>query len=119
MKPLLALLVISITCLLTACGNAGLHAYQAGNVAFNNHQYKDSLQHYLYAANHNIAAAQYAVGYQYYYGLGTSADIFKSMYWFKQATPRSRRAEYAIQQINAHNEPQPWAVGLHWSDSKK
>ena len=106
---------IATLLLLSGCDHqSGSYAYQQGNMAFEQGKYKTSLRHYLYAANRDLPEAQYAVGYQYYYGLGTEANIFKSMYWFKQAAPQSKRAEYAVQQILAHREPLPWTIGLHW-----
>lgn len=116
MKKLFLLLCLMVTFFLSACQNPGTNAYYLGNRAYANGQYKAAFDYYLYAARYNITPAQYAVGYQYYYGIGTQSDMFKSLYWFKKAAPQSQRARFAIQQMTTQTDRQPWAVGLHWHD---
>ncbi len=113
------ILILLATMTLSGCYNADTKAYRLGNMAFSKGNYKQSFKYYLYAARHNITPAQYAVGYQYYYGLGTKPNTFKSMHWFKKAAPQSLRAVYAIQQLNSQQQPQPWTAGLHWRGKAK
>lgn len=116
MKSLIIIPVMLVTLCITACSDSSLSAYQAGSIAYQKGHYKTAYHHFLYAAKRNLPAAQYAVGYQYYYGIGTPADTFKSVYWFKRAAPQSKRAVYALEKINAHQDELPFAAGLTHSD---
>lgn len=115
MKLLFVLSTLLISLSLAGCHSPGVAAYYRGNTAFEQGNYTSSFTNYLYAARQGITPAQYAVGYQYYYGLGTRPNMLESTKWFKAAAPRSLRAQHALQQIEMSTEVHPWAMGLHWN----
>lgn len=92
--------LICATLFITACQSPGIKAYNRGNDAYARGDYYNSFSDYLYAANQEIVPAQYALGYQYYYGLGTKRDEAKGIRWFLKAKPHSRQAEYALYLID-------------------
>lgn len=103
-------LLIMIALCLGGC--AAMDAYNKANVAFENGDYQTSFINYLYAANQYIVPAQYAVGYQYYYGLGTKRDETSAIRWFEKAAPRSERATYALHLIQESKPDMPWLFQL-------
>ncbi len=108
LRVLSIILFLFSTVLLSSCYNA----YYRGNQAYAEGDYCTSFVNYLDAARLGVTPAQYNVGYQYYYGLGTKRDEVKAIHWFQRAAPNSVRAEYALQLIKEHRPPQPWVYGL-------
>jgi TPR repeat protein len=106
------ILSVFSVCLLTACDGPGVNAYHHGNDAYARGDYQTAFAHYIYAANQGVTPAQYAVGYQYFYGLGTKRDEPKGIIWFQRAARHSERAQYALHLIQEHRPPQPWTYGL-------
>jgi len=104
--------VSCVAVLITACQTPGAKAYYRGNDAYARGDYYNSFSDYLYAANQEIVPAQYALGYQYYYGLGTKRDEAKGIRWFLKAKPHSRQAEYALYLIDQKKPLEPWLIGL-------
>lgn len=119
MKSLCLLAMITIVTMLSGCESAGVAAYHRGNVAYEQGRYDLAFSNYLFAANQGVTPAQYAVGYQYYYGIGTNANSIKATKWFKKAAPDSLRAQYALEKIAQRTELQPWAAGFSWRGKKK
>ncbi len=111
------ILTLSFIALLTGC--AGSNAYHRGNDAYEYGAYKTAFANYLYAANEGIVPAQYAVGYQYYYGQGTKLDQAKAIEWFKRAAHHSQRAQYALHLIDENKPLQPWLFQLSKNKKKK
>ena len=66
--------ILPFFALLTACSDPAVKAYHRGNDAYEYGNYKTAFANYLYAARGGVTPAQYAVGYQYYYGQGTKQD---------------------------------------------
>jgi TPR repeat protein len=97
--------------LLTGC-NPGADAYYRGNDAFLCGNYQESFANYLYAANQDVVPAQYAVGYQYFYGLGTRRDEAQGIIWIQRAAHHSPRAQYALHLIQEGAPMQPWTFQL-------
>ncbi|GEM_PF-5760973 len=104
------ILTLPFIALLTGC--VGANAYHRGNDAYEYGAYKIAFANYLYAANEGIVPAQYAVGYQYYYGQGTKLDQAKGIMWLKRAAPHSPRARYALHLIDENKPLQPWLFQL-------
>lgn len=96
--------------LLTSCSSSD--AYHRGNAAYERGDYKTSYREYLYAAKSGWADAQYAVGYQYFYGLGVERNQNETVKWFERAAPYSPRARYALQLIRKSAPQQPWTFKL-------
>ena len=110
MKQLLPLLCLSF--LLTACHGPGVKQYELANKAYVQGEYKTAFANYLYAANQDIVPAEYAVGYLYYYGLGTKQDEARGIMWLEKAAPKSVEATYALSVIRGHNSKEPWMYKL-------
>ena len=105
------MLVLLSFLFLTACADKPLTMYQRGNEAFAARDYHASFKYYLYAANQHVLSAQYAVAYQYYYGLGTKVNEEKTIRWLRRAAKRHLlEAQYALQNIEDHLPGQPWQV---------
>jgi len=106
-QRLIFLLILSIM-LLNACASIGVQAYHDGNRAFVKGDYKTSFANYLFAAHQRVVPAQYALAYQYFYGLGTKQDTVKSIHWLQRAASNSPQARYALHVIEQHGVTQPW-----------
>ncbi len=87
------ILTLSFITLLTACSDPAVSAYHRGNEAYEYGNYKIAFANYLYAANGGVVPAQYALGYQYYYGQGTKCDQAEGISWFKRAAHNSQSAQ--------------------------
>src|SRR3990167_6998278 len=98
--------------LLAGCNGPGINAYHRGNDAFQYGNYTVSFANYLYAAHQGVVPAQYAVGYQYFYGLGTKRDETKGIIWLQRAAHYSPRAQYALYLIQKQIPMQPWVFQL-------
>lgn len=106
------ILIVFFALLLGAC-SAGINAYHQGNTAYENGDYYTSFANYLYAARRGVAPAQYAVGYQYYYGIGTKRDQPEGIRWFRRAANNSLDARYALQLIKENAPEIPWVLHLN------
>lgn len=104
--------------LLGGCNGPGVNAYYRGNEAFQCGHYHESFVNYLYAANQDVVPAQYALGYQYFYGLGTKRDEPKGILWLQRAAHHSLRAQYALHLIQSGAPVQPWVFQLKKSYQK-
>lgn len=104
--------------LLAGCNGPGVNAYHRGNDAFECGNYDVSFANYLYAANQGVVPAQYAVGYQYFYGLGAKRDEAKGINWLQEAAHHSQRAQYALYLIQKNVPMQPWIFQLDPSYKK-
>ena len=98
--------------LLSGCDGPGVRAYHRGNHAYEYGNYKKAFVYYLYAANEGVVPAQYALGYQYFYGQGTKQDASEGVKWFIRAAPFSLRARYALYLIHKNTSQQPWTFQI-------
>lgn len=106
----LMLLLLSFL-FLTACADKPLVMVQRGNEAFMAHDYHASFKYYLYGANQHVLESEYAVAYQYYYGLGTKVNEEKAVKWLRLAAKQHLlKAQYALQRIENNLPKQPWHV---------
>lgn len=104
--------IITISFLSGCAGGPGVDAYHRANTAFEQGDYRESFANYLYAAHQGVVPAQYAVGYQYYYGLGTKRDEVKGIVWLEHAAYHSPRARYALHLITQKTPKTPWTYQL-------
>src|SRR3990167_4251502 len=109
---IIALSFISVVLLSGCDGGPGYQAYYRGNAAYTCGNYKAAFANYLYAANEDVVPAQYALGYLFYYGQGTTRDEPKSIEWFQRAAYASPQARYALYLIQQKRPPQPWIYQL-------
>ena len=101
---------------LSSCQSIGDQAYHKANAAFAQGDYNTSFANYLYAANQYIVPAEYALAYQYFYGLGTKRNTVKSVKWLERAAPHSPQARYALHLIQQKEYAPPWAYKLKTYD---
>ena len=98
--------------LLNGCDGPGVRAYHHGNHAYEYGNYKTAFPYYLYAANQGVVPAEYAVGYQYFYGQGVKRNEAEGIKWFTRAAPFSPRAQYALHLIHENTSAIPWTFQL-------
>ena len=107
------LLFAMMTVLLASCNTPAMQAYQRGNADYAQGKYKSALTNYLYAANEHVPEAQYAVAYQYYYGIGITRDQSKAIVWLKRAAVNSVKARRALEQLKERDPQEPWLLKIH------
>ena len=107
------ILIFFIAVICTACGANSIDAYKQANQQYACGQYKKAFANYLYAAKNGIVQAQYAVGYQYFYGQGIKMDQLKATQWFQRAAPNSPDAQYALSLIEQKRTQEPWTLHIH------
>lgn len=97
-----------------------------GCVAHNAYLYNQAIEYYSYAqytrafdlfaplARGGDPNSQYALGYLYYYGLGTVEDQLKAEFWFNEAAmqgqPLAKRSLYLIDKNRARIESKPHKI---------
>ncbi|OGT40547.1 MAG: hypothetical protein A3F12_07415 [Gammaproteobacteria bacterium RIFCSPHIGHO2_12_FULL_38_14] len=112
----ITMILFYVIMLLSSCQSLGDKAYQDGNKAFAKGDYTTSFGNYLYAANQYIVPAEYALAYQYFYGLGTKRNTVKSIKWLQRAAPHSPQARYALHLIQEKEYAPPWTYQLKMYD---
>lgn len=81
--------------------------YQQSQLAYQQQDYHTAYLKLLVAAQRNYAAAQYAVGYMLYNGIGTKRDQTNALLWMKKAAENGNpRAIAALQKLNDSAEKQ-------------
>ena len=99
-KYLSFLLIFLLTTTLTGC--IGFHepAYTEGRQSFVEGNYYQAFKQLYPAAQGGNPDAQYAVGYMYYYGLGTGQDRQAAVSWMQKAANQGQsQAASAVQAI--------------------
>ena len=102
MKNILVVLTLGTSVfLLQSCATPPTNRlYAQGQAAYHAEDYHTAFLRLLAAAKGNNPQAQYAVGYMYYYGIGTQRDTAQTLIWFKKAAAFGNyRATYAMQAI--------------------
>lgn len=85
MKRFLSLLLLSALCCACSISPATQSELAQGKRLFNEGYYKRAMTQLLPLAANGNAEAEYAVGYLYYYGYGTTQDIDTGNFWIKRA----------------------------------
>ncbi len=83
-------LIVCNLLLLTACASQQQHV-MLGQQSFESGRYAQALGQLMPAAEKGNAEAQYAIGYMFYYGLGTQQNAAAGMAWIDRAAA----AQYA------------------------
>jgi TPR repeat protein len=100
-------LILFASIFLQACASPKMgEEYEAGKMKFNAGNYRDSFHDLLPVAVCGNMQAQYAVGYMYYYGIGTAQDSESGLFWMKRSADQ-------------HYPPAANALGLILGDKKK
>ena len=111
-------LFAAIAILLSACAiSPGIELLKRGQAAYEMQDYHTAFKLLLASAQNNNLTAEYAVGYMYYYGIGTNRDPYLAVMWFQKAAhhhqPDAMRALYLIN----HSGPSPFTFGKKKSSS--
>ena len=87
MKTLIKILCLNIIAilLLSGCAPRPKTVYIQGLQYYHQAHYRDAFENFYYAAYYRYAAAEYATGYMYYYGLGTRKNTVEGIKWFSKA----------------------------------
>lgn len=97
--------IFSITCL-SACSPLA-----RGKNDFQLQKYSQAFADLLPIARQGDAEAQYAVGYMYYTGKGTTKDFDLALYWFERsAKQQNEKAVKALKMIDEAKESEPFAA---------
>lgn len=112
--------VICIAACASLCGCMGANYYlKRGQVEYTRQDYHQAFADTLAAAKYSNPQAQYAVGYMYYYGIGTEQNDYLAAYWFDQAARLGDpKAIAALNQLRAR-APYPFIFGLSKSQRGK
>jgi TPR repeat protein len=111
-KYILITLFICISVSLTSCATSpGIKYLQRGEAAYQRQDYHEAFELLLASAKYDNTTAQYAVGYMYYYGIGTKRNLFEAVKWFQKAARyRDPEAIKALYMIN-HSGPPTFTFG--------
>ena len=95
------LLILSSTALLSACTTPPANQlYAQGQAAYHSEDFHTAFVRLLAAAEANSVQAQYAVGYMYYYGIGTETNTTQAMIWLKKSAATGNiKATQALESI--------------------
>ena len=98
-KRFVYLLFISLFTLLSACTDLNKQ-YTWGKENFQSQNYQQSFKNLEPVALEGNRDAQYAVGYMYFYGLGTIEDRTAALYWVERAATQDQtQAQTALKII--------------------
>lgn len=79
--------------------------YQAGRQLYQQQDYHAAYLRLLASAQRGYAAAQYAVGYQLYRGLGVKQNQTLAVYWLQRAAKQGNvLAQQALQRLDAQKD---------------
>lgn len=111
-KSLFIILFVCMAISLTSCiSSPGVKYLQRGMAAYQMQNYHEAFELLLASAKYDNITAQYAVGYMYYYGIGTKRNLFESVRWFQKAARyRDPQAIKALYLIN-HSGPPMFTFG--------
>jgi TPR repeat protein len=104
------LAILTILCFVsTGCSTFLQRRFQRGQHAFVQQDYHRAFSQLIEPAQYSYPKAQYAVGYMYYFGLGTQQNDYLARLWFYRAAHLgNKKAIAALSAIN-QAEPQPIA----------
>lgn len=85
MKRFFCLALLSLCCNACTISPATQSELAQGKRLFNEGYYKRAMTQLLPLAANGNAEAEYAVGYLYYYGYGTTQDVDSGYFWIKRA----------------------------------
>lgn len=88
--------------LLVGCASPGNRLLAEGQNAYHMQEYHTAFVKLLAAAKTGNACAEYAVGYLYYYGIGTPPNPYEAIKWFRKAAsyhglPEAKEALHLIE----------------------
>lgn len=104
MKHLIAICLLAS--LLTGCMTVAERQYSAGEVAFKQQDYHQAYQYLQKAAQYGNVKGQYALGYLYYYGLGTPQNDVLARHWlYRSASFGNPSAMAALEAMDQNTPP--------------
>lgn len=103
--------------LLIACASARMaQNVQSGRVTFDSGNFKQAFAELLPLAVKSSPAAQYAVGYMYYYGLGVEAHKESGLFWINQSAQQMYRPAVKALQIIARDKTETYDTPIKKSN---
>lgn len=110
--PRLLTLVLASTILVTGCEHGSRsardgHSFKGTPACANNHflqKYDCSLDKIEAAAQDGVPDAQYALGYMYFYGIGTVRDVNAAKLWIRRAAAQGQPLALKATHILNHEE---------------
>ena len=98
--------------LLTACAvSPGVKYLKRGQAAYQMQDYHTAFQNLLASAKCDNTMAEYAVGYMYYYGIGTKRDLFAAVAWFQKAARYKQPDAIKALELIKQSGPPPFTFG--------
>src|SRR6185437_14545728 len=99
MRLLWQLVILMIFFLMQACASSRIaEQLQSGKISFEDGNFKSAFHKLLPLASKGNAEAEYAVGYMYYYGYGTSENQESGVFWINKSA--EQHYQPAIQALN-------------------
>lgn len=84
--------------MLTACATSPQQQYTDAQQAYQEQDYHTAFTKLEPLAENGNAQAQYAIGFMYYYGIGTNIDQQKAMSWIAKSAEQGYPPAVAAQQ---------------------
>ena len=97
-------LIIAFALVVSACATVSpvKQSFQEGRANFKAKNYSLAFKQLMPAAQSGVPEAQYAVGYMYYYGLGTHKNLEQARRWIQMSASRGLpKAQKANALINS------------------
>lgn len=100
MRMLCLSILAATALLLSGCMNSAYY-FKRGQKAYALQDYHTAFENTLVAANYGSVQAQYAVGYMYFYGLGTTQNPYLARLWmYRAASVGNLDAMHALKTID-------------------
>ncbi len=113
-KQLLFSFVLACVLFIQGCASHNAFLYNQAIQYYSYQQYTMAFDLFAPLARSGDPNAQYALGYLYYYGLGTVEDPMKAEYWLSQAAlqgqPLARQSLAAIDESRAKFDSKPHKI---------
>jgi hypothetical protein len=77
---------------------------QSGKISFDNGNFKSAFHKLLPLASEGNAAAEYAIGYMYYYGYGTTQDSESGLFWMHKSAEQNYQPAIKALEIIKQNK---------------
>lgn len=92
------IILVTVFVMLQACASSRIaEQLQSGKISFEDGNFKSAFHKLLPLASEGNAEAEYAIGYMYYYGYGTTQDAESGLFWMNKAA--DQRYQPAIKAI--------------------
>jgi TPR repeat protein len=88
-KTYITTAIAALALSLSACASNHIsNQFESGKTAFQQKQYNDAFSSLMPAAKKGNPAAEYAIGYMYFYGKGVTQNTVLAQQWFAKAAKK-------------------------------